>query len=523
MKMKNLFIKTLTTVCFVLFVVACDNFVDDIDPLVNEIEDTQLDSEEQIELLINGLLGTAGSTGDQGVGIGRILWRASGYSDEMIHGVILGGAPDHTSFVQDFPPDLGFYEGDWTNYHDMRFLGDDLVRRVGRIGTFDNTALRDKAIWWGNFMSGLMRLYLADHWGAQATTGLTPGAPITTAEQLTNGEFGAFFTDTELHEQAREKFMAIMGVDPGNVPNSDKVLWSLIARTHLFDANYSAAKSAADQGLQQGDETLEILQNLRFPNQFWLQSGRTNDTNEFLFSVHPRFIQYVLDDRLEGEIISELIQENIDDGIISQSLRGPEGDDGEPGNSETSNPRSGLTNQNERLPLWEKLIETGASAIGDDTEWATYKDDGAICTQDIYSSADAPLIIIDWREVELILAEVAINGSDNNTALTHINNVRTHHGLTPAILTDLTSYDNPLGGAAQSGIAVKGALSTDVKVTGALGYLIEERDKTLMFRGTRLADQKRFGLWHLEGDSYYKFYMPIPRSETDVNPNIPAG
>ncbi len=25
-------------------------------------------------------------------------------------------------------------------------------------------------------MSGLMRLYLADHWGAQATTGLTPGA-----------------------------------------------------------------------------------------------------------------------------------------------------------------------------------------------------------------------------------------------------------------------------------------------------------------------------------------------------------
>ena len=101
--------------------------------------------------------------------------------------------------------------------------------------------------------------------------------------------------------------------------------------------------------------------------------------------------------------------------------------------------------------------------------------------------------------------------------------MRTHHGLIPATVLDLTSYDNPLGGAAQSGIAVKGTLSTNVNIPGALGYLIEERDKTLIFRGTRLADQKRFELWHLEGDSYYKFYMPIPRSETDVNSNVPAG
>ena len=504
-----------------LFVVSCDSYVDEIDPLVNEIEDQQLDSEEQIELLINGLLGTAGSTGDNGVGIGRILWRASGYSDEMIHGVIYGGAPDHTSFVQDFVPDLGFYEGDWTNYHDMRFLGDDLVRRVERIGTFENTELRDRALWWGNFISGLMREYLADHWGARPTSGDTPGAPITTAEQLADGEFGAFFTSAELHEQARQSFMAAMGLDPGDVPNSDKVLWSLIARSYLFDGNDAMAKSAAEQGLQPGDETLGILHELRFPNNFWLQSGRTNDTNEFLFSIHPRFIQYVLDDRNEGEIISALTQDQIDEGLVSTSLRGPEGGDGEPGNSETSNPRSGLANQNERIPLWEEDIQTGASSIGDDTPWAVYKDNGAICTQDIYRSADSPLIIIDWREVELILAEVAINDGDLNTALTHINNVRTFHGLAAATAADLNNYDNPLGGAAQSGIAVKGSLSTNVNFTGPIGYLIEERDKTLLLRGTRLADQKRFGLWHLEGDLFYKFYMPIPRSETDLNPNVP--
>ncbi len=520
--MKNLHILSSLIILMAFCMISCDDWVDDIDPLVNEIRDEQLDNEEQIELLINGLLGTAGSTGDAGVGIGRILWRAAGYSDEMIHGVIYPGAPDHVSFVQDFVPDLGFYEGDWTNYHDMRFLGDDLVRRVGRIGSFENTELRDRALWWGNFISGLMRQYLADHWGARPTIGDTPGASVTTAEQLVNGEFGAFFSSEELHAQARDKFMAAMGLNPGNVPNPDKVLWSLIARSYLFDGNFSMAKSAAEQGLKPGDATLEILHSLRFPNQFWLQSGRTNDTNEFLFSLHPRFIQYVLDDRDEGEIISGLTQDQIDDGIVSLSLRGPEGGDGEPGNSETSNPRSSLGNQNERLPLWEKEIQTSASAIGNDTFWAFLKENGAISTQDIYRSAESSLIIIDWREVELILAEVAIMDNDLNTALNHINNVRAFHDLDLATLTDLNNYDNPLGGAAQSGIAVKTELSSNVNYTGPIGYLIEERDKTLLLRGTRLADQKRFGLWHLEGDLFYKFYMPIPRSETDVNPNIPS-
>ncbi len=77
-----------------------------VDPLRNDIQDFQLDDETQIDILTIGLKETIGSTGDQGVGIPRIIWRASGYSDEFIHGAIIPGAPDHISFVQDFVPDV---------------------------------------------------------------------------------------------------------------------------------------------------------------------------------------------------------------------------------------------------------------------------------------------------------------------------------------------------------------------------------------------------------------------------------
>ena len=129
---------------------------------------------------------------------------------------------------------------------------------------------------------------------------------------------------------------------------------------------------------------------------------------------------------------------------MSRSLRGVESGDGEPGNSETEDPRSGLANQNERLPLWEKLIRTAAGGIGDNTQWAEFKD-GATCTQDFYTGHSDGFVLIDWREMELILAEVAINASDNATGLVHINNVRTFHGLDPYTEAQMLAYDNPKG------------------------------------------------------------------------------
>ncbi|MCZ6675210.1 MAG: hypothetical protein O7C75_19925 [Verrucomicrobia bacterium] len=491
---------------------ACQSFVDGVDPLTSRVEDELLTTEDQVPFLITGVLGGYGIS-DEGEGVPWLIWRIAGYSDEKIHGMF-DGAPDHFTFVQDGPADLDFYENDWDNYHTIRFFADDLVARVGAIGSFDDTALRDRALWWGNFIGGLMRMYLADHWGAQAEQGNTPGAPITTREQLDNGEFGAFFSSTELRQQARDKFNAAMGFDPGDVDNPDEVLWSFIARTHIFDGNDAQAKTAAESGLQQG-ESFGIFHTSRFENYMWNSAGRGNDP---LFSAHPRFAQYVLDDAKEGVVLSELTADDVADGKVSRFGRPIEGGDGQPGHRDTVDPRAGLANQDERLPLWERPIRSLYGQIRTST-WADYSS-GTGLSQDIYHNRDGEFFLIDWREMELILAEVAINGGDDATGLIHINNVRSFHSLDEITPAEMAAYDNPLGGASTTGIALRGDLPVN-NITGALGLLIEERDKTLWMKGTRIADQARFNLWHLPAGKF-RNYMPIPRSETNVNPNVPG-
>jgi hypothetical protein len=497
---------------------SCDSFVDGVDPLTNRAPDEDLNSEAELEFIITGLLGQFGIS-DEGQGVPWLIWRIAGYSDEMIHGMF-DSAPDHFTFVQDGPADLDFYEGDWDNYHTIRFFADRLLTRVEAIdaaGGFQDQGLKERAVWWGNFVGGLMRMYLGEHWGAQALAGNTPGAPLTTEDQLNAGEFGQFFSTAELHAQALAKFNAAMGNDPGDVPNSDAVLWSFIARIHLFDGNDALAKSAAEQGLQQG-ESFDILHTERYENMMWLQGGRGFDP---LFNAHPRFGQYVMDDPAEGQVFSELTAEDNDErGVFSRFGRPLEGDDGEPGHRNTQDPRAGLANQNERLPLWERRIRRSPyGPIKDGTHWEAWKT-GTGVSQDIYPNRDDPFSLIDWRKMELILAEVAINASDNATGLTHINNVRSFHGL--ALIPDVATmeaYDNPDGGASTIGGALRPGVP-ETNITGALGLLIEERDKTLWLKGTRIVDQKRFDLWY-QPDGLFQNYMPIPRSESNVNPNVP--
>ena len=459
---------------------SCEDWVTEVDPLSSQVENGDLDSEEYLDFLLKGMLGNMGRS-EEFSGLPHIIWRVAGFSDEFVHGEV-DFAPDHSNFVQDIPMDLNFVANDWENYHQIRFHADDLLDRASNM-TISNASLEQRVHWWGNVIGGLMRMYLADHWGL-TKDGQNPGAVITTIQQIDNGETGSFQTDAEIRALARSMLTAALSFDPGETyegvnGNADKIVWSLIARTYLFDENYSEAKSAAEKGLQQGDIGFQLVHSAAFTNYMWYEAGRNN----VLFSADTRFVDYVVADRKEGEIISNLEEENED----SQSLRGPEGDG--LGESDAENVRDGLDNPNERIPLWE------LEGDGDNL---------AYC-QDIYDGRSDYLDLIDWKEMELILAEVAIRAGDNATGLAHINNVRTHHGL-DALTSDAMTGFTPS--------ATSGAGSN----TGALGLLIEERDKTLWMRGVRITDQKRFDLWHL-GDNTWP-YIPIPDSEVLNNPNV---
>ncbi|MCZ6671637.1 MAG: hypothetical protein O7C75_01735, partial [Verrucomicrobia bacterium] len=170
--MKKLKITTylITLALLGLCFASCDSFVDGVDPLSGQVDDDLLTSEDQLPFLITGVKGAFGRSDDEFAGVPHLIWRIAGYSDEMIHGMF-DGAPDHFTFVQDGPADLAFYENDWENYHAIRFFADDLVRRVAAIeaaGGISSPALKEQALWWGNFVGGVMRTYLADHWGTNA-------------------------------------------------------------------------------------------------------------------------------------------------------------------------------------------------------------------------------------------------------------------------------------------------------------------------------------------------------------------
>ena len=176
-------------------------------------------------------------------------------------------------------------------------------------------------------------------------------------------------------------------------------------RAYLFDAQYSNAKTKAGLGLVEGDAPFSILNSVLFENRFWRDSGR----NRTGYSMHPRFAEYVRRDPDEGVVMSELAQADIDAeptrrnlslaDIIKNSL-GYEGGVGPRGHAETPSPRTNVANQNERLPLWERRRIPnfdGDFVLG--------------YGQDKYTARDDKLEIIDWRENQLILAEVAMGFS----------------------------------------------------------------------------------------------------------------
>jgi len=485
---------------------SCEKWAKEVDPLISQIEDENLDDESTLEFQLIGLLGRMGGSGEWG-GMNHILYRISGFGDEYMHlsGAPGAGAPDHITFVQDMPMDLDFVVGDWTNAHEIRWMADRLVKRVEDIGQITDADLKSACLWWGNMLGGIMRMYLGEHWCL--TKGGDPGAVITTIAQYDAGEFGAWQTMAQVHELARAKFTAAQNWDPGDYEGvdpgtGDRVANSFIARTYLFDGNYAQAKTFAEQGLQEGDTPFHIYCDYQYYNSWWASVGRYAGWWN-TWSVPGRFLQYVLDDRLEGEIITEM-EADEDPNNLTNSLRGYEGDG--LGHKDADDPRSEVANPDERLPLWERGIRGG--------EALAYQND-RFQREDIFP-------IIDWREMELILAEVAIDAGDIGTAVTHINNVREYHGLDPYTIDDMNNYDNEKGGASTMYWPdFYGRNSVhNTNITGPLGLLIEERDKTLWMKGTRIVDQTRFDLWHMESTTWR--LLPVPLEERIKNPNISA-
>ncbi len=520
--MKNRYLIPLIIVFLVVSFQSCGDFVANVDPLSDIVDGERLNSPEQTLFFLNGVKGALYRVWEYQHPVTETHGDAT-YGDSRVPGDI-----KETRFMDqtEGSADIGLYNRIFGRVQEMRNTADQMIERLSLMNAegLVGDDLRDEALWWGYVMGGLSRQYLAEWFGLKID-GSQPGAVIS-PDPFTGEEYGDFLTPNQLHGLAEEKYELALSVDypytdkDGIVDgdHADRIVWSLLARLRLNDytggmggaANVvdpAGAREAAGKGLIDGDPPFVLKIGANAVNIFYFETGRGAQRFQSKTHVAPRFAKYVVADRKEGEIISAIDSDDLAlyPTLLNFSLSelGAEGEIGERGHSLTANPRANVANSQERIQLREVVpdLELWDPAVpyefGEETLLPL------AYSQDKYLDRSDDVNLIEWQEMELILAELDIYDGNLQSGLDHINTVRASHNIDPKTMDDMTNFSNPEGGA--------------YDVTGPIGLLIEERDKELFLKSVRTSDQFRFGIWHLPGAWPY---FPLAEQEVDANPKI---
>lgn len=288
------------TLLLVLVIGACDNFVEDTKLPIDTIDDSQLNTEEQIPFLIQGVQSRFSTTYDQ------IAVLAGGLSDELVFDRRAGTATfpafeeiesGHISFANNSNDFV------YNDVGELRFLADNLLARLEKI-SFSDPDLKDQAAFIANFYGGLARYFLATYYGLSPTEG---GGVI--SEDPDNP--GPFIPSSVMYDLAIEKLTdALTLADDYHT----RVISTVIARIELFRGNYPAAQAAAQTGLSSGDPAFVSLHTIESSNFWWRQAGN----GRLQWVVDARFKQYVEDQPAEGARIPLLPTEGSDGSTFYQ-------------------------------------------------------------------------------------------------------------------------------------------------------------------------------------------------------------
>ncbi|MEZ4700708.1 MAG: hypothetical protein R2834_10295 [Rhodothermales bacterium] len=288
----------LYTTLFVLFgaMAGCDSFVGDVDQPIDSIDDTQLNSESQIEFVIKGVQSRFSTTYD------RISLHAGGLSDELFFDQRVPNAtfPTYAEIdegVIEFANNSN--DGVYNALGELRFFADNLLARAAEI-TFEDTDLQQEATFTGNLYGGIARYFYATYFGLDIDGG---GGGIITEDPANPGPF---IPAPEMYTQALAKLNAALGLaDDYNA----RAINTLIARIQLIQGNTAEARTAALAGMQEGDAPFQSLHSVDNSNEWYVQAGvgRT---------------QWVVDFRYEGYIANDPNEAN---RIQLQDITGSDG------------------------------------------------------------------------------------------------------------------------------------------------------------------------------------------------------
>ncbi len=253
-------------------IVACEDYVQNIDPLISQVEDERLNTESQVPFLINGVLARFASTYD------NITVLADGLSDALFFDYNVPNATFPTFQEIDegnIRLDNNSVDGVLFGLGEMRFLADNLVDRVTNKISFKDQDLKKQALYYGYLVGGIARYLYATYIGLEPEKG---GGVI---------DAGPFIPSAEMYDLAIEKLNLALENAPSDYES--RVVHSIMARIYLFQGDYTTAKTHAQSGMMDGDEPFAAQYSIEMNNYWWVQAG----IGRHQWVVDYRFKNYV--------------------------------------------------------------------------------------------------------------------------------------------------------------------------------------------------------------------------------------
>ena len=267
--MKSLNLIILPAVLSLVFI-SCKDYVTNVDPLVTAVDDSQLNTEEQIPFVVKGVETRFAFA------FGQTDVCAAGLSDAFIFPDNLSGAT-FPSFIEIDAGEIHLtnnsVDAAYNSVGQFRFYADDLIKRTNTI-SFSDTTVKNNALFTGYFYGGYARYLYATFFGLNPTQG---GSPI---------DNSPFIASDEMYDLSIGKFKESLKYVYDNL--MIRTVNSIIARAYLYKGEYINAATFAEIGMVSGDAPFQALHNSVQDNFWWEQAGglRKQFVTDFRFKSY---------------------------------------------------------------------------------------------------------------------------------------------------------------------------------------------------------------------------------------------
>ncbi len=370
-----------------MWLVSCANYVQNVEPLIDVIDDPLLNSQAQVPFIINGVNRQLALAASQMVTLAELQSDAF-YFDTRVPNSTFPTFADIDACVPQL--DNNSSNNQWGTLGNYRFHADNLVERaLGKI-TFTSdaagTAARANALFNGYLHGGIVRYFYASYYGLNPNEG---GGVIAG---------GPFIASQAMYDSAIARFN--LALANANAVQA-RIVNTWIAKANLAAGRYPAARTAALAGMVRNDAAFTVLYDPgTITNTWWTDGGR----GRCQMIPDNRFEAYIRADSLEGRFFPATIAGTIINAVGSDA-----------------DFAASLTTR--RLMLFGPLTNGGLR----------FHMSGRFPNQ------NSAQVLASWQENELILAETAARNGDNAGALVNVNNVRTFHNLAARTVTNTDS------------------------------------------------------------------------------------